>query len=198
MKNNNSIGTIIVQSALIIAPLFIVISCDNNKKPEDTKEVAKDQNEEMFDNTSKEKDALFLVNAAEINLEEIQMGQLAQQKSKMSDIKEFGKMLEDAHRISLDDLTILANKKSIIIPTSLTDNAQEAYNKLLNAADIDFDKLFCDMMVSGHKDAITKFDKASVESKDHDIKVWATATLPSLHSHLEQAVMCQKNNEFKK
>lgn len=198
MKKNSSLKTIMVQTALFIVPLFVVTSCDNNKKPEDTKEVAKDQNAEMYDNTGKEKDALFLVNAAEINLEEIQLGQLAQQKSKAVDVKDYGKMLEDSHRKSLNDLTTLAAKKSIAIPTSLTDKAQVAYKKLMDAADVDFDKLFCDMMVSGHKDAIAKFDKASTESKDSDIKVWATATLPSLHSHLEQAITCQKNNELKK
>jgi hypothetical protein len=36
------------------------------------------------------------------------------------------------------------------------------------------------MMVSGHKDAIATFEKASTDCKGTDIKNWATATLPEL------------------
>lgn len=183
------------QLAIITTAIFCGYSCSTDKKPEDTKEVAKAQNEELYNDSKKEKDALFLVNAAEINLEEIQIGQLAQQKSKTTDIIAYGKMIEEAHRKSLSELNILAAKKAITIPTSLTDNAQDAYKKLLNVSDVAFDKEFCNMMVSGHKDAIAKFDKASTESKDSDIKTWAIATLPCLNSHLEQAIICQKNVE---
>jgi hypothetical protein len=36
------------------------------------------------------------------------------------------------------------------------------------------------MMVSGHKDAIATFEKASTDCNETDIKNWATATLPEL------------------
>jgi putative membrane protein len=58
----------------------------------------------------------------------------------MADVKELGKMMEIAHSKCMDELTILAKKKSIAIPTSLTDNGHDAYKKLSNLAGTSFDK----------------------------------------------------------
>ncbi len=179
------------QTFAILIVLVAIISCDNHGKMEDTKKIAEEHNDFKFDNTNREKDAQFFVNAAEINLEEIQLGQLAQQRSKMDDVKQLGKMMEDAHLKSLNELIVLSNRKSITIPTSLTDNAKEAYNKLTNTLDVDFDKEYCNMMVTGHRKAIEIFDKASTESTDTDIKAWATSMLVNLHSHLDYAISCQ-------
>lgn len=197
MKNITHFKTGLLQATLITATLFSVSSCSNNQKPEDTKDVAEEHNEAKFDKTNNEKDAQFLVNAAEINLEEIKLGQLAQQKSRMTIVKDLGKMMEEAHSKSMNELTALANKKLITIPVSATDEAQEAYKKLNNKSGIEFDKTYCDMMVSGHKDAIATFEKASTESFDEDIKTWATATLPTLRTHLDHAITCQKKCQKK-
>lgn len=97
--------------ALIAIVLVVVTSCTQNKGPEDTKDVAEESNEAKFDNTDKEKDSQFLVDAAEISLEEIQLGQLAQQNSNMSEVRELGEMMEREHRQALADLTALAAKK---------------------------------------------------------------------------------------
>ena len=70
-----------------------------NNKSEDTKEVDEESNEEKLDNNKSEKDAKFLVNAAKINMEEISLGKLAQEKRRMSHVKELGKMIENTHKI---------------------------------------------------------------------------------------------------
>jgi putative membrane protein len=175
--------------------LLFISSCTDTRQPDDTKEIAEDQNEEKFDNNKQEKDAQFLVNAAEINLEEIQLGQLAQQKGTSAHVKELGKMMEDGHSKTLGDLTALAQSKMITIPNAPTENAQDAYNNLNAKSGSDFDKAFSDRMVEGHKDAIDIFEKASENCSDTDIKNWATATLPALRGHLEHSIDCQKKSE---
>ncbi len=80
MKNYK---TALFQVALIISAVMGMSACMDNK-PEDTKEVAEERNEEKFDTNKSEKDAQFLVNAAEINREEISLGKLAQQKGVMN------------------------------------------------------------------------------------------------------------------
>ena len=70
-----------------------------NNKSEDTKEVDEESNEEKLDNNKSEKDAKFLVNAAKINIEETSLGKLAQEKRRMSHVKELGKMIENTHKI---------------------------------------------------------------------------------------------------
>lgn len=180
-----------------VATVLVLASCGYNQKPNDTKNdtkvVAEEQNDERFDNNKQEKDAQFLVNAAEINLEEIRLGQLAQQKGGTAQVKELGKMMEVAHTKSLSDLSALAQSKSITIPTSATEDSHDAYQKLNEKSGNDFDKAYVDMMVSEHKDAIEAFEDASTDSNDSDIKNWATVSLPGLRTHLNHSIDLQNN-----
>lgn len=180
---------------LILLISITVVSCSNNQKAEDTKEVAEEHNDAKFEDNDKEKDAQFLVNAAEINLEEISLGQLAQKNGNTADIKELGKMMEVGHTKSLAELTSLAKQKTITIPASSTDDAKEAHKKMDKKSHENFDKEYCDKMVKSHQDAISLFEKASNESTDSDIKAWATLTLQELRTHLDHALTCQHKLE---
>jgi putative membrane protein len=176
-----------------VATVLVVASCGYNQKPKDTKVVAEQQNDDRFDNNKQEKDAQFLVNAAEINLEQIQLGKMAQQKGGTAQVKELGKMMEAVHTKSLNDLKALAQSKMITIPTASTEKAQDGYNDLNEKSGNDFDRAYVDMMVSGHKDAIDTFEDASTDSNDTDIKNWATVSLPGLRTHLDHSVALQNN-----
>jgi putative membrane protein len=191
MKNYRSS---VFLATFIISSIIGTSSCTNNKT-EDAKEVAEDKNEQKFNNNNNEKDDQFLVEAAEINREEISLGQLAQQKGTSSHVKELGKMLEDAHTKSMNDLTAMAKTKNISLPTAQTDNVKDAYNKLNGKSGNDFGKEYSSMMVNGHKKAIELFEKAAMDCTDLDIKAWARETLPSLRTHLDQAIICQKECE---
>jgi putative membrane protein len=188
MKN---FKTVFIQTTLIIAVIIGITSCENNNS-KDTKDVAEDHKDAKFDKNDNEKDAQFLVNAAEINMEEISLGQLAQQKGSANHVKELGKMMEESHTKSLAELTALAQTKSISLPTSQTDNVKEAYKNLNEKSGNDFGKEYSSMMVNGHKKAIELFEKASTDCTDPDIKAWAAATLPILRTHLDQAMVCEK------
>jgi putative membrane protein len=179
----------ILQSTFIIAAIIGATSCMNNKS-EDTKEVAEEKSQLKYQNN--EKDAQFLIDAAEINLIEISLGQLAQQKGSSSHVRELGKMMEDGHTKALTDLTILAQTKNIILPTSQTEKGKDAYKNLNNKSGNDFGKEYSSMAVNGHKKAIELFEKASTDCTDADIRAWASASLLSLKIHLEQALICQK------
>lgn len=201
MKNQiEFIKTSVVDVAYYAVSLSLVLmlvfsSCSSNTKPEDTKEVASEHNEAKFDNVKAEDDAKFLVSAAEINLEEIQLGQLAQSKGTIAEVKDLGKMMESEHNKALIDLKALADKKQITIPTTITDDGQQSYKKLDDKKGNEFNKAYCDMMVDGHKDAIEKFEKASMDAADPDIKEWAATMLPALRTHLDNAINCQKKCE---
>ncbi len=197
MKTLRNFKTVCLQ-AVLIGSLFIgITSCSESSETKDSKEVAEDYNDAKFGKKSQEKDAQFLVNAAEINLDEIALGKLAQQKGIESDIKSMGKMMEDEHTKSLADLTALAAKKSITIPTSPSEKANDVYKKMNEKSGKDFGKEYSDLMVNGHKDAIAAFENALSESDDADIKNWASATLPTLRMHLEHAMHCQSMFEKK-
>ena len=199
MKNIRTLQSVIFQLAFITFISFSIVSCDNKAKTEDSKEVAEDQNEAKIEGTKNENDAEFLVDVAEINQEKINLGKLAQEKGSMTDVKELGKMMEMAHTKAMTDLSALAMQKSISLPEAKTEDVNEAYKKMTEKkSGKEFDKEYCDMMVDGHKKAIEKFEKASTNSVDPDIKMMATNMLPDLRKHLEMAEMCQKKCEAMK
>ena len=199
MKKSKTLRLVLLQLALVSAVTFTLSSCGSKEKTEDSKEVAEDKNDAKMDGMKNEADANFLVDVAETNQEEINLGKLAQQKGSMADVKELGKMMENAHTKAMTDLSALAMQKSISLPEVKTEDVNEAYKKMSEKkSGKDFDKEYCDMMVDGHKKTIEKFEKASTDSVDPDIKAMATNMLPELRKHLEMAEMCQKKCESMK
>lgn len=194
-KFNSTVLKMSLYTATLVGA-FTFVSCNQNmdSKDTDSKEIAEDNNDAKLSD-AKEDDADFLVSAAEINLEEIQLGQLAQKNSKMSDVIELGKMMEVDHTKAQKELQALATRKQIDIPSTLTDDGMDAYNKLKDKYGKDFDNDYCDMMVKGHKGAIDKFEKASNDTKDPDIKSWAETMLISLKAHLSHSEACQEKCE---
>lgn len=197
---SNTIKSSFLSIVFVSTVIFGTTSCENHEENKEevatavpkTEEVAKDQNAGKFNDTDDEKNAKFLVKASEINLEEINLGKLAQQKSTSADIKELGKMMETSHTKGQASLTVLASKKGISIPTVSSEEATNAYNKLNEKSEQkDFNKAYADMMVDGHKKAIDLFEKESTESSDADIRAWATSVLPELRKHLDHAIMVQ-------
>lgn len=195
MKKVLLAGKAILGAGLIIISLN---SCKNETKQEDPKEVAEDANEAKFDTIdNKEDDSEFLVDQAEINLAEIEIGKLAQQKGTDPEVKKFGKMLVDEHTKSASEVSALAKAKNFTLPTSLTEEGQDEYKKLNEKSGLDFDKKFADMMIDGHQKAIDKLQKAAKDAHDEDVKLWATNNIAGLTSHLEHAKLLKQNLDKK-
>lgn len=192
---------ILLAGKLILAAGLIIIflnSCKNETKQEDPKEVAEDANETKFDSVdNKEDDSQFLVDQAEINLAEIELGKLAQTKGTNPEVKKFGKMMVDDHTKAASEASALAKTKNFTLPTSLTEEGQEEYNKLNEKSGADFDKKFADMMIDGHEKAINKLEKASKDAKDADVRTWASNNIAGLTAHLEHAKMLKQNLDKK-
>jgi putative membrane protein len=189
MRNITKVKMILLPAAFIIATLIGIVSCNNTQKSGDT---SANVDLTKSDTAKNRNGAEFLIRVAGINLEEIKLGQLAQQKGTITDIKDMGKMMEDDHTKAQNDLTALALKKSITIPTTLDSSAQSDYQILNGLSGNDFDKKYSGMMVNGHTVAIDLFEKESTDTGDTDIRQMAIATLPTLRNHLEHALACQK------
>ena len=198
MKIKFTFRSILVYSICLAGTAILTSSCSENKTV-DSEEVAEQQNMDklstgekaivVIDNDNGDK---FLMKAAEIQLEAISLGKLAQQKGTNAHVKELGKMMEEGHTKTLNELTALAQSKSVSIPTSITEDSQDAYNKLEGKTGNDFGKDYSAMMVDQHEDAIDLFEKASADSEDPEIKAWSSQKLPGLRTHLEHAKACKE------
>lgn len=198
MKKQINFNSILLHSILIAGTVMIISSCAENKTT-DSADVAEQEN---IDKLATDDQAIvviendngmkFLMEAAEMQLEEISLGKLAQQKGTSTHVKDLGKMMETNHGKSLTEITALAQTKSVSIPKSITEDSQDVYGKLEDKTGNDFGKAYSDMMVEHHENAIELFEKASEESNDPEIKAWATGELPGLRTHLEHAKACKE------
>lgn len=186
---------------VLLAGSTFFISCKQVSKTENVENNTAEQTdaltEEQTDTTAvnqgkNDTDNLFLAEAATINMEEIELGKLAQNKAASKDVKDFGKMMVDGHTKSLNELKDLATKKGVTLPQEVSEKGKNNLDELTKTDSKSFDKMYTSKMVDGHKESIMKFETARDNTADADIKSWTIKTLPDLQMHLDHAVMVQK------
>ena len=187
MKKRSILSKMLLGAAVMSMTLGMT-SCKDDKET-DPAEVAEEQNEQKFDDTNeaKEEDSDYLVFAADVNMKEIQMGKLAQQKSTNAEVRSYAEMMINDHTKALENLKKTAEAKNISLPTALSEDAQEAYDDLNDENEDDFDKKYVNMMVDGHEKTIKKMEKASEKANDEEIRMWAADMLPTLRTHHSEA-----------
>ena len=136
---------------------------------------------QMVDQKTKD----FVADAATGGMMEVELGNLALQKGKSQQVKDFGKMMVNDHTKANNDLKDIASKKNIDVPPSITDDQKKDVDKLSKKSGADFDKAYVNMMIDGHKKTLDAFKKAAGNVGDNDIKNFATNTLPTIQKHLE-------------
>jgi len=161
----------------------LAVGCQDETKPEESKEVAEDKNDAKFKTDSSENKAEFVVDAAAGNYAEIKLAQLAEQKSGDKEIKDLAKMLVADHTAALDDLKTLATSKAISIPTEETDKAKELVKDLSDDSPADFDKAWTKELMDKHEKTINTYEKELGDTKDEDIKAWINKVLPKIRTH---------------
>lgn len=189
MKKIAFLGKIILGAGVLACSMY---SCKKEPQREDPKEVAEDQNEAKFETDSIEDDADYLVDLAEIDKTEIEIGKLAQQKGVSQSVKDFGKMMVDDHTKSLEKVTALAKTKNVTLPSAISDKGQKEYDKLNEKSGSDFDKEFAEKMVDGHQNAVDKITVVAEKASDKDLGLWASNQVGVLTTHLEKAKQLQK------
>lgn len=189
MKKILFASKIILGTGILVCSLN---SCKNEPKQEDPKEVAEDANDAKIETDSIEDDANYLVDVAEVDKTEIEIGKLAQQKGVSQAVKDYGKMLVEDHTKSLEQVNVFAKKQNVTLPTTITDMGKDEYEKLNKKSGADFDKKFADMMVEGHKKAIDVMTKISEKDSNQEIELWASNELSVLTAHLVKAKELKK------
>ncbi|MEO7990898.1 MAG: DUF4142 domain-containing protein [Chryseolinea sp.] len=173
-----------ILKAVTLAMLFFV-ACQPRKKQEDSTEIAKERNDEIFEDKEDENDADFIVNAIAANFAEINLAKLASNKSNDVLVTNLAKMLETDHTKVLHDLQVYASKKGIAEPTSETNDAVEALKDLTQEDAKDFDRKWCDKLKDNHKKSIRKFESRMNKTEDIELRNLISSTLPNLKNHLE-------------
>ena len=132
-------------------------------------------------------DFKFVTDATRGGMEEVQLGQLAQQKANNTAIRDFGQRMVTDHQKANDDLKQIVQKKGALIPTSLSHSETSTLEHLQKLSVADFDKAYISYMFRDHKKDVKEFEKATKNLSDPELKAFAEKTLPTLQEHLTQA-----------
>jgi putative membrane protein len=132
-------------------------------------------------------DQKFVDMAAQTDMMEAHLGKMAADQAASQDVKDYASMLVTDHTGDYQQLTALAAKNGLTVPTALdaAHNKMIApFEKLKGAA---FDSRYTQEMIAGHTEAIGVYTKESTDAQNADVKAYASATLPTLHKHLDGA-----------
>ncbi len=133
-------------------------------------------------------DRKFMEDAAASGLYELQAAQLAATKATDRAVKDFASMMADHHSTANRELMQLASSLGLELPPAPTRAMRRELEQLGKKTGAEFDQEFVRKVgVREHEKDIKRFEDASKDVKDPQLKAWIDKTLPSLQQHLAQA-----------
>lgn len=128
----------------------------------------------------------WITKTADAGTTEVELAQLATEQATNPDVKKYAQMLVDAHTKVNDELKGIASAKGLKLESEDL-GSDRAYKRLSKKTDMDFDREFVEHMIDSHEDSIKRFEKASADAKDTDIRAFAAKHVDHLREHLAKA-----------
>jgi putative membrane protein len=128
----------------------------------------------------------FVKEAAISDMFEIESSKLAEQKTQ-GDVKSFADLMVTDHTKTSAELKSQVQGMHVKVPTALDPAHQKMLDKLRGLNGADFTKQYIDDQVSGHKDAVSLFQRYAKGGRNDKLRSWAATTLPTLQHHLDLA-----------
>lgn len=131
-------------------------------------------------------DKEFFNKTAQAGMTEVKLGNIAKEKTKNAEVKDFAEKMVTDHTKNNESLKKLAESKGVELPKDLDAKHQKVVNDLKAKSGTDFDKAYSALMVEDHEKVRDCLDKKA--SQGHaDLKKWAKDTLPTIKHHLDMA-----------
>lgn len=133
----------------------------------------------------------FIKEAVQDNLAEVQLGELAAQRSENADVRKYGETLRTDHQAALLRSTNLAKSLKVEPPADATTEARGFYEGLSQLSGSEFDAAFVSHMITAHEAAIAKYSR-NANSDNDAVAAMIAETLPKLKAHLTTAQALHK------
>jgi putative membrane protein len=138
-------------------------------------------------------DQQFVDFAAQTDMVEANLGQMAGSAASAQPVKDYGQMLASDHTKDFSQLFDVAHQASLNMPNAIDAEHNKAmidpFQKLKGAA---FDKRYIHEMVAGHTKAIAVYKKEAADAQNAALKSYAEQALPTLQKHLDGAKTLEK------
>jgi putative membrane protein len=128
-------------------------------------------------------DKKFAMMAAENDLAELQISNMALQKSNNDQVKQLAQKLIDDHTKTTNSMKEIAGKKGLTLPTQPDAKHQALATKLQSESGEKFDKDYIAANSMDHHKVVKAFEKEASDGQDPDIKSFASQFLPAIQEH---------------
>jgi putative membrane protein len=137
-------------------------------------------------------DQQFLTMAAETNMTEAHIGQMAESQANSQAAKDFGKQLDQDHTAAYTELLQLAQKEGDDIPRGINTRRNSAITSLASMKGKAFDRAFARDEAMDHQRALAAFQREANHGTDPDVKAYAAKQISTMKSHLDMAKGLEK------
>jgi putative membrane protein len=130
----------------------------------------------------------FATQAAVMGKAEVELAQLALDKSKNASVRAYAQRMVEDHTATNANLKKLASQENITLPSALDAQHQAVKQKLSGLRGDDFDRQYTKEMANGHDKAVALFQSAMQSPQmPQEFKEFAATALSTLEDHREQA-----------
>lgn len=131
----------------------------------------------------------FVTKAAIGNQFEIQSSELARDRIRSDQVRQFADRMIRDHRAAGDRLKTAAGNRTV--PSRLDEAHQQKLEQIRSAGENRTDRVYIDLQVQAHRDTVAMFDRYVQNGDDPRLKQFAQQSLPSLREHLQSAEQVQ-------
>jgi putative membrane protein len=130
---------------------------------------------------------VFVKKALEGGMAEVQLGQLALQKSSNDEVKQFAQRMVDDHTKMGDQMKPIAEQIGVKVPDAPSKKDQATMAKLQTLNGDAFDKAYMKDMVKDHKADLSDFKTEAAGGSDPAVKNAANQGAQLISQHLQMA-----------
>jgi putative membrane protein len=132
-------------------------------------------------------DQVFVIRATLGGAAEIELGRLAEQKTRNDAVREFARHMIRDHSRADNALSRLAERNGIAVPEELDAKQQETRDGLARLSSPEFDVEYMRVQVQNHQRMAQLMEYVIGSGEDAQVQGFAAATLPTVYLHLALA-----------
>ena len=132
-------------------------------------------------------DQQFVKKAAQSDMTEIKTSQLALQRSRNPQVRQFAQMMIQQHTQSSSKLKPLADQKGVMLPTGLGAENTALVNQLTKLSGTQFDQAYMRGQAKAHAKTEVVYQQELQRGQDTGVKAFASQILPIVVEHRKMA-----------
>jgi putative membrane protein len=138
-------------------------------------------------------DQMFVRNAMQDGMAEVQLGQLTLQKSNNDQVKQFAQRMIDDHTKLNDQMKPLAQQLGVDVSAQVSKKDRTTMAKLQELSGPAYDQAYIKDMVKDHKQDLSDFQMEASNGQDPAVKDAATQGSHVISQHLQMAQQLAKD-----